>query len=190
MKWKLPILLIFLNVLLFGFVGYKLQNSHKEAIQKNIISEQIQRYTRSLELSSESQVYQPIFFIGKDTLNKITYTGKYPILICCFSVETCAPCYENMLEMVQEIFPDYKERDDIIFLSNDLEFRYRDSFHGKKIYSNTIDNPLKIDGTGAPYFFVLDKDLKTDLVMCPNKASPTMTKDYLTIVKNRLNIDY
>lgn len=40
MKWKLPILLIFLNVLLFGFVGYKLQNSHKEAIQKNIISEQ------------------------------------------------------------------------------------------------------------------------------------------------------
>lgn len=78
MKWKLPILLIFLNVLLFGFVGYKLQNSHKEAIQKNIISEQIQRYTRSLELSSESQVYQPIFFIGKDTLNKITYTGNTP----------------------------------------------------------------------------------------------------------------
>lgn len=186
MKWKLPTLLIFCNVLLFGFVIYKLQNNHKETTNKNIASEQIQRYTRTLEFASESQTYQPIFFVGKDTLNKITYAGKYPILVCCFSVESCAPCYENMLDIVQEIFPDYKEREDIIFLSNDLEFRYRDSFYGKKIYSNTINNPLKIAETGAPYFFILDKDLKTDLVMCPDKAFPAMTKDYLTIIKKRL----
>lgn len=187
MKWKLPILLIFFNVLLFGFIIYKLQSNRKETILKNTTSEEIQRYTRALELASESQIYEPTFFVGKDTLNKITYTGVFPVLFCCFSVETCAPCYENMLDVVQEIFPDYKERNDIIFLSNDLEFRYRDSFYGKKIYSNTMNIPLKIAEVGVPYFFLLDKDLKTDFVMCPDKASPAKTRDYLTIIKKRLN---
>lgn len=187
MKWKLPIILIIFNILLLGFVIYNLQSDRKEAALKHTVSEQIQRYTRSLEIDTESQPYEPVFFIGKDTLNKITYTGKYPILLCCFSVESCSPCYENMLDIVKEIFPDYKERNDIIFLSNDLEFRYRDSFYGKKIYSNAINPSLKIAETGVPYFFILDKDLKTDLVMCPDKTFPAMTKDYLTIVKKRLS---
>lgn len=186
MKIKIVFILIALNLFLFCFVVYKLNYNHKENIQGHVSSEQLQSQVRSIEYASESQLFNPYFFVGKDTLNAVMYAGKFPILMCCFSVQSCSPCYETMLDVLANVFPDYKEREDIVFLSNDLEFRYKDSFRGKKIYSNASPNTLLIEKTGVPYFFFLDSDLKTDLVMYSDKSNPAMIEAYLMIIKERL----
>lgn len=186
MKGRFILFLILFNLLLFGFIVYKLNYNHRENLQKYISSVQLQNQIRAIECASESKIYNLRFFIGKDTSNPVAFTGEFPVLICNFSVQSCSPCYEMMLDIVADIFPDYKERKDIIFLSNDLEFRYRDSFHGKKIYSNTTTERLAIEKWGVPYFFILDSDSKTDLVMYCDKANPGLIKDHLTIIKERL----
>ena len=189
MKGKIILLLVILNILLFGFIVYRLIINKKEAIFQYASSTQYQQKIRILEYTSESKEYKPIFFIGKDTLHPKIYDGKYPILICNFSVKSCAPCYETMIDAIAKIFPDYKEREDIIFLSNDIEYRYRDSFHGKKIYSKANHSSLPIEKFDIPYFFILDNDFKTDFIMHADKTNPAMIENYLNIIKKRLSCE-
>lgn len=178
--------LILLNILLFIFIVYKLNYNSKQSISERTTYEQLQQRIRYLEYASESKEYKHLFYIGKDTIHSKIYDGELPVLICNFSVKSCAPCYETMLDIITKVFPDYKERDDIIFLSNDLEFKYRDSFYGKKIYSNVVDNNLRIEKSGIPYLFILNTDLKTDLVLHSDKNNPSMTENYLNTIKEIL----
>lgn len=189
MKGKIILLLVVLNILLFCFIIYKLIINQKEATFRYTSSIQYQQRIRALEYTSESKEYKPIFYIGKDTLHPKIYNGKYPILICNFSVKSCAPCYETMLDAIAKIFPDYKERTDIIFLSNDIEYRYRDLFHGKKIYSKANNSSLPIEKFDIPYFFIIDNDFKTDLIMHADKTNPAMIESYLNIIKKRLSCE-
>lgn len=137
MKWKWILVLLFFNAMLL-FIVYRLNKERKELRTEYGYSEAAFKHIRRLEYASESQIYQPVFFVGKDTTHSVRYSGKFPILICNFSVQSCAPCYEAMLDLIMESFPDYKEREDIIFLCNDLEYRYRDKFYGNFFYSSAI----------------------------------------------------
>lgn len=65
MKGKIILLLVILNILLFGFIVYRLIINKKEAIFQYASSTQYQQKIRILEYTSESKEYKPIFLLEK-----------------------------------------------------------------------------------------------------------------------------
>ena len=77
-------------------------------------------------------------------------------------------------------------RNDIIFISNDLEFRLRDDFYHKKIFwNNNKKLNMPLEKAGIPTFFILDKDLQAKCVFLADKMTPEYIEDYLKIIKQR-----
>ena len=75
---------------------------------------------------------------------------------------------------------------DIIFISNNLEFRLRESFYKKQILWNNNKKLGPIfEKSDIPTFFILDKDLQAKCVFLADKMTPEYIEDYLKIIKQR-----
>lgn len=141
----------------------------------------------------ELQPINPYFYIGKDTTNIVNITDliKKKKLCFFFSSNTCPPCLDNVLKLIDKIFPGYKKRDDIIFISNDLELRFRESYYGKPIFrNNNKELGALFEKSEMPTFFILDNDLQAKCVFIVDKMTPEYIEDYLNIMKQRFFLDY
>ena len=182
------LLLIFLNLLLLVFIVVKQKSLSPEGIIDNNIDYFYQARRQILEIEHKNEGLTFPFMIdqGCDTIHPVKLIIKKPTLVCYFSIQACTPCYQHMLEQVKHVFPDYAQRNDIIFLSNDLDFKLRDSYFNKQIYANiNFKSGLPIDSYHSPVLFLLNEDMKLDMVFVADKQTPDYTEDYLQIVKER-----
>lgn len=159
-------LLVFLNILFFVYIVIKQKNLSSEIMDKNTdYFYQARRQILEIEYTNESLKFPSEIYQGCDTIT---------------------PCYQQMLEQVKHIFPDYDQRDDIIFLSNDLDFKLRDSYFNKQVYANVhFNSGLPFDSYNAPLLFLLNEDMKLDLVFVADKQTPDYTEKYLQIIRKR-----
>ena len=96
-------------------------------------------------------------------------------LVFCFLTNTCSPCVDKAIELTQEVFSDYLENEQII-VAGDYPLRLRDDCYGKRMLTGVN---LLIEEIEAPFFFILDKDLKMSYLHIFNKMNPILTKIYL-----------
>lgn len=183
----IALLFIFLNILFLIFIIIKQRHLSTEVVDKNVnYFYQARRQILEIEYNNEGLIFPSMVYVGCDTINPIKLTIQKPILVCYFSIQACTPCYQHMLEEVKHVFPDYAERDDIIFLSNDLDFKLRDSYFNKQVHANVnFKSGLPIDSYLSPILFLLNEDMKLDMVFVADKQTPDYTEDYLQIIKKR-----
>jgi hypothetical protein len=124
---------------------------------------------------------QPAYF-GFDSLKKTDFlqlsaTHKFFLY---FSFQTCSPCIDETVRNIEEVFPDYKEDDGIIFLSPDYPTRFRNNCYGKKLLA--IDKPslgIPLEAENVPFLFTLTPDLKIQNLHVVNKSNFKKTLAYL-----------
>lgn len=183
------IFLILGNILLI----YKHVDIQKKMVQyysqySNNYFYEYRRKIQSIETENENLEFSPNIYIGKDTITYISLKTKIKksTLICYFPMSSCPPCINILLEKIKNTFPDYAYRDDIIFFSNDVEYRLRNNFHGKQIYQYADKQQiLPAENYNTPYLFILDDEMKTKLFFVIDKQSPDYTDDYLKIVSQK-----
>ena len=189
MKMKISYLIIALlsiNIGLFVINMYKRNKISKDYLYNYFYS--ITRKKNEIIAKSELQTINPFFYIGKDTIKNINVKDviKEKALCFYFSSHTCPPCLDNIRDLIEKIFPDYKERNDIIFISNDMEFRLLGNFYEKPIFWNNNKRlGPAFEKSETPTFFILDKDLQAKCVFIADKMTPEYIEDYLQIIKQR-----
>ena len=189
MKMKISYLIIALlsiNIGLFVINMYKRNKISKDYLYNYFYS--ITRKKNEIIAKSELQTINPFFYIGKDTIKNINVKDviKEKALCFNFSSHTCPPCLDNIRDLIEKIFPDYKERNDIIFISNDMEFRLLGNFYEKPIFWNNNKRlGPAFEKSETPTFFILDKDLQAKCVFIADKMTPEYIEDYLQIIKQR-----
>lgn len=184
------LLLISGNIVLI----YKHVETKKKLIQyysqySNDYFYEYRRKIQSIEIENEYLEFSPEIHIGKDTLTSISLANKIKksTLICYFPMSSCPPCINLLLEKIKNAFPDYAQRDDIIFFSNDVEYKLRNNFYGKQIFQYADKKQvLPAEKYSTPYLFILDKEMKTKLFFFMDKQTPDYTDDYLNIVKQKI----
>lgn len=131
--------------------------------------------------------FNPQLYSGIDSsLINLFQNNNKPILVYYFSTEMCSPCLEDIKDTIQSVFPDYKIRNDILFLSNDLELRLRNNYFGKKVACTKDQNIISIfNQYHVPTFFMVDTSLRIHNVLVASKQTPVITRNYLNIVKKR-----
>lgn len=189
MKMKISYLIIALlsiNIGLFVINMYKRNKISKDYLYNYFYS--ITRKKNEIIAKSELQTINPFFYIGKDTIKNINVKDviKEKALCFYFSSHICPPCLDNIRDLIEKIFPDYKERNDIIFISNDMEFRLLGNFYEKPIFWNNNKRlGPAFEKSETPTFFILDKDLQAKCVFIADKMTPEYIEDYLQIIKQR-----
>lgn len=180
------ITLLSINIGLFVIMIYK-----RNQISKNYLYDYFYSVSRKKSETTtlcELQPINPYFYVGKDT-SKIIHISdltKKETLCFFFSSHTCPPCLDNILLLIEKNFPNYKNMNDIIFISNNLEFRLRESFYKKQILWNNNKKLGPIfEKSDIPTFFILDKDLQAKCVFLADKMTPEYIEDYLKIIKQR-----
>lgn len=181
------LILLSINIGLFTIIMYK-----KFQISKDFSYDYFYLASRKrseLTTQCELQPINPHFYIGKDTSNTVhisSFLSRKYALCFYFPRHTCPPCLDNIHSLIKNIFPNYQERTDIIFISNDLEYRLRENFYGKKILWNKNKKlGVMFEKITTPTFFIIDKDLQTKCVFITDKMIPEYIEDYLKIIKQR-----
>lgn len=130
--------------------------------------------------------YSSIYSCTDFTTKTFDQWIKKHTLIFYFSISTCQPCLESICDEVKLIFPDYTQREDIVFFSNDLEYRLRNNFLGKKIaMPANKDKDLPFEKFNLPIFFVLDKENIIQHVFVADKENTELLKTYLKIIQQK-----
>lgn len=180
----IPLLSINIGLLVFTF----LLNKQKPKDYSYDYFYSTTRIKSVITTKSELQSINPIFFIGKDTLHAMNLSDIIHGNTLCyyFSSRTCPPCLDHIHELIKRIFPDYRNRKDIIFICNDLEHRFKDNYYNKRIIWNTNKKlNIEFENKEIPTFFILNRDLKATCVFLTDKMTPEYTEDYLKIIKRR-----
>jgi hypothetical protein len=109
---------------------------------------------------------------------------KRPKLIFGSSQNMCSPCVYAVLDKLKEVFPNYAENENILFIA-DIEQRLKENYHRKKVLSFYREEEFPLYKSGMPYLFVLDRDMEIKMLYITDKTSPDLTGEYLAIIKNR-----
>lgn len=144
------------------------------------------RKISSIAYELEGEKFSPQIAWGNDSLYRdLKEVIQKDVLIFHFSITTCKPCLDEVRDSIARIFPDYSQREDIIFISNDLEKRLRKNYYGKIIAKCIQDNQLLFEKKKIPLLFILTKDMKIKNVFIVDKQVPHFLGDYLKIVKKK-----
>ncbi len=130
------------------------------------------------------------FFFGNDSLIKIplkNFVSKKKIFFC-FSKNTCTPCVEKTIEILKNIFPDYKLNERIVFISPDYEKRFRNNCYGKKLLTLEYSKfGIPIEDTEAPFFLILNNQLVIESIHIVNNLNFLKTEMYLQKIAQRVD---
>jgi len=126
------------------------------------ISNEIQKLER--ENNNQTLNNQKVY-IGYDSLRKIDLIDfiSDKKLIFYFSKNTCSPCIDTCLEIIKEIFPNYKNDEKIVFISPDYPSRFKENCFGKKLL--TLENTylgLEVEKKELPFFLILNSNLQVE----------------------------
>ncbi|NCB69925.1 MAG: hypothetical protein EOM47_13925 [Bacteroidia bacterium] len=123
-----------------------------------------------------------VCFLGNDSLNTlrlIDFVSENNVFFC-FSEVTCTPCIEQTIEIVMKVFPDYKQNENIIFVSPDYDKRYRDNCYGKKLLTLKHSKfGIPIEDTEAPFFLIINDRLQVISIHIVNNFDYDRTEKYL-----------
>lgn len=112
---------------------------------------------------------------------------KDKTLIIRLSQLNCQACIMAITPLLHKL-----NNERVIFLIDYSNKRYFKEFK-KTCNANhrlfKIDSlPISLDTLNIPYFFLLDKNLKTDCVFVPHKEMLEQTEKYIEIIKKRITI--
>lgn len=167
------------------------QHKSKWQIEEEKFEIKQQATIDKLEADNTNQrVINQIVYLGTDSLQSI-YLKDFvcsPKLFLYFSSNTCSPCIEQTVEIIEKNFPNYKENESIVFISPDYPKRFRINCYGKKLLNleeGKLGLPLE-NGEQPPFLFVLDKNMRINTIHIVNKMDFIRTERYLIELKKTL----
>lgn len=185
--YQISVFVLFIcNIVLF----YTLRNSQFKTIEND--------YIRQLIVEKEYKNYILYESLDKSIVDTYAYWGNdnegdfhidklsnCPKLILRYSMKMCKPCLDDIMSAIQEVFPNYKYNDNIIFSCRDLEVYLKKSYFGKINLTFDFQEKLPIEKHQLPYFFILDHDLRLKNLYVVFKDSKQELIDYLSITKKK-----
>ena len=106
----------------------------------------------------------------------------HPKLVFGSSQNMCPPCIYDIIDIIEEIFPDYKVNDRIIFIA-DVEQRFKENYHNKILLNFLKKSEFPLRDFRVPYLFILDENITVKMLFITDKENPQLTKEYLKSVK-------
>ncbi len=140
---------------------------------------------------SNRNIIDQHFYLGKDWTKKDQLSlllKNNKVLIFKYSKNACYSCIQSIIEMLGDAFTDYKNNNYIIFVSDDIESRFKDDLHGKAVM--TTSTPIIIFEEyflkEAPCFFIIDGTMQIKHLHFYNKANENRTRIYLKFISSYL----
>jgi hypothetical protein len=127
------------------------------------------------------------FGAEKSKVFPIEDLSECPKLIFGSSQNMCSPCVYAVLDKLKEVFPDYAENENILFVA-DIEQRLKENYHHKKVLSFYHEDEFPLYKSGMPYLFVLDRDIAIKMLYITDKTSPDLTQIYLEEIRRKYNL--
>ena len=148
--------------------------SYEELAAQKI--ESLRENNEGLELSDQE------IYWGNDSLNcfPLSDFARQERLYFYFSYNTCSPCIQECVNILERYLPDYIDSETVVFLSPDYLPRFRDNCYGKRLLglkNESLGIPLEEEF--VPFFFVLDGELKIKDLHVVNKNEFGKTQDYI-----------
>jgi len=181
-------LLIIFSIIIFPTCNQKSKdqiNHEEHENQVKIIIEKTEAENVNLNVTNQFVSF------GTDTMIKIELKNfvQTPRLILYFSSNTCSPCIEHTIELIEKLFPDYKRDEKIVFMSQDYPTRYRNNCYGKKLL---ILEYLKLGlplekSIQPPFFLIINDKLKITHIHIVNKNDFGRTEEFLNKVYDRFH---
>ena len=133
------------------------------------------------------------FFLGKDSTYRIPLSSllkNNKVLFFKYPKNACYSCIQSIVGMLSNSFPDYKNNNNIAFISQDIEARFSDNLHGKAVLNtfNSIITFEEIFLEEAPCFFIIDETMQIKYIHFYNKANENRTRIYLKFISSYLKI--
>lgn len=142
-----------------------------------------------IKAQDEYKLWDPPFYYGTDSTTIYSFQEQFdtPVLIFYFSIESCQPCLDLIVNTLRDSLPDYITNKNILIYSDDLEWRLRNSFFDKKVINIKSNiQPLAFIKKKIPTLFLLDpQTLIIHHIFPYSKTTPDFLNDYLHIIKDR-----
>jgi len=132
-------------------------------------------------------------FLGNDSTKcqKLFSLLKQKTLVFRFSGKFCSACNMFAIDRIKQYFPDLFYSNKIILIGSETDPRLNDNFYGKQIYSFSRTNlGLSLEKGGIPFFFIIDKNGKVEMIFIPDHSLPVYTDKYLEFIKRNYFDDH
>ncbi len=172
--------------MIFYSCSGNLQRERKDGSIENLIRNAISEIENR---NIEQQIINSDAFWGTDstkhtTLSELTLSPK---LFFYFTSNTCTPCIDQSVEIIKDVFPNYKKNENIIFVSPDYPLRYSNNCYGKKLLKLENNNfGLSINDDNQPPYFIVVKNMKVKSIHVVNKMDFDRTREYLSLVSKMI----
>ena len=184
--------LSFLTLTLFFYNENMRKDSDKSDLQGQIAKLEIKETNFVLNIEMIGEKVSDILCVAQSGDGKYLselMNGK-TILIYRYTHSHCAPCYEEQIYLLQEIFKDFPQVVGILssYLNRmDFLLFMRGKTLEVPIYQVSFNSfDWIMEDYDVPYYFVLHSDMKISHIYIPNKAYPESNKQYLEGVKRFL----
>ena len=123
---------------------------------------------------------------GKEKIH-LSDVIKDKTLVIRLSQQNCQACITVITPLLQKL-----SNERVIFLIDYTNKRYFEEFKKTCNVSHRLfkieSSIIPLDTLNIPYFFLLDKNLKTDCTFIPHKEILSQTQKYLEIIKKKISI--
>jgi hypothetical protein len=175
---------------------YRLKKQDVTVLNKNFSeSDKIHAYKLNFEVGIQNSNIRLEEIIARDSLGAvfplkdIISNGQGQILVCRFSELHCESCVNSAIRQFRQ-WTDSIGKNNMLFLgayrNNKIFNRTKPLYaiHNLNVY-NVSGLNIPVEELGYPYYFVLNNDLTISNVFVPDKATPTITNDYLKMIDKR-----
>ncbi|GAB6013570.1 hypothetical protein [Viscerimonas tarda] len=193
------ILLLVINAFIFvRFYQYKKQAPTGDAIsydQESNEEDELHSYKVNFTTNILNSNFQLDSIMIKDPLNNIIPMKEAfgceqkQMLVCRFSELYCESCVDFALQLFRH-WTDSIGVENVLFLGayrNNRIFNRTKPLYGiqnMNVY-NVSELNIPVEERGYPYYFILNYDLTISNVFIPDKATPSITNNYLKMINKR-----
>ncbi|MDR1756141.1 MAG: hypothetical protein LBR65_04170 [Culturomica sp.] len=194
-KWLTFIILLLLAINMYTLTGFHRFKQQYAGISQ--ISENDELHTLKLNFwaNIENSRITLEEIVAKDSLNNVLplsdiwKNGRKQMLVCRFSESHCESCVNFSIQSVlHRVGTIGKEH--VLFLghyrNNRIFNKTKPLYHIHNLNTyNAAELNIPAESLGFPYYFVLNDDLTVSNVFIPDKATPEITDNYLTMINKR-----
>ena len=162
---------------------------HYKGNEKNIVKEESE-YLHLVERKIEKLIKDnlnialdnQIVFFGIDSLNVLEFKtiADSCRIFFYFSSQSCPPCIQQIVHYIKDVWPDFENNEMIVFISPDLDSRYKQNYYGKEIL--TLSNGqlgIPLEKEHVPFLFVLNHELVVEKLHIVNKNEFIKTLEFI-----------
>jgi len=176
------------NYLLVVFIFCLFSCTKRQNVEQTVSYEELaaQKIESLRENNEGLKISDQEIYWGNDTLNSFLLSdfARQERLYFYISYNTCSPCIQECVDILERNFPDFLDKESIVFVSPDYLPRFRDNCYGKRLLglkNESLGIPLEEES--VPFFFVLDGELKIKDLHVVNKNDFKKTQDYIKKVE-------